>query len=184
MKKIFLSILLGITLTSCSMSLYETQDYGYSGTYTTVTTNYGMYYHQYYYGGIYCPVLYVNTTPYYFYRNCWHVVPYSNYRYITYHKHGMHLKHRPPHNYRRHESRPPQHYKPHNNHTQKYDKKLGGVSKQPSKPVPHSRPNVQSTRRPQNTNGSYRQGNTHSRNTQSRGSFSNTRGSRPNSNRR
>lgn len=160
MKKIFLSMLLGIALNSCSMSLYETQDYGYSGTYSTFTSNYGMYYHQYYYSGIYCPVLYVHTTPYYFYMNCWHVVPYSNYRYITYHKHGMYLKHRPPYNYRRDESRPPQRYRPYNNHTPKYDRQSGGVNRQHPNSV------------------------THSRNTHSRGSFGNTRGSRPNSNRR
>lgn len=115
MKKIILLIFLCVSLTSCSMSLYETQDYGYSGTYTTVTTNYGMYYHQYYHNGLYCPVIYIKNTPYYFYRNYWYIVPYSNYRYITYHKHGMRLKYRPPHNYRRYENKQHKYYKRHYN---------------------------------------------------------------------
>lgn len=124
MKKIILLILLYISLTSCSMSLYETQDYEYPKTHTIVTTNYGMYYHQYYYNGLYCPVIYIKNTPYYFYKNYWYIVPYSNYKHIIYNKRGTYLKHRPPYNYRKYENRQHKYYKHHyNNRKQNYDKK-------------------------------------------------------------
>jgi hypothetical protein len=177
MKKIIFVLLLCISFTSCGMTLYSST--GYNSTYTTEST-YGMYYHQYYYNGVYCPVLYVHTTPYYFYRDCWHVVPYVHYKHITYHRHGMRLRHHPPHGYRRHESRPPHTYNKHDNrHNPHY--RPGGVSTQPTKPKPHNKPNVQPAQRPTHSGMGYR-GN--GQQVRPHNSSRNTMGSRPNSNRR
>lgn len=67
MKPIIFSLLLLCSLGSCATPMYTTtevsveQSYGYSDDYIT-------YYYSYRFGGVYCPVLYINALPWYYYR--------------------------------------------------------------------------------------------------------------------
>lgn len=98
MKTLFISLLLMCSLSSCATPLYTTsevsveQSYGYSDDYIT-------YYYSYNFGGVICPVLYINALPWYYYRGVWYVVPQAHTRYITHYTVGHYhrISTRPPH---------------------------------------------------------------------------------------
>lgn len=156
MKRLFFILMMTLMMSSCVSS------YGF----TSASQNYDgyriEYSYEYYYNGIYCPVIYVSNIPYYYYRNVWYIVP--SYRYTH-----IHHRHRPV--YRHFYSKPPHkpnnHYHPNNRPQHRPN---GNVNQRPHNPhhKPAVRPNNGQHRpqgRPTHYNGNtHRSGHNHSRN--------------------
>lgn len=103
MKKILsvLLLVLCMTFTSC-----------YSTTTATTSIDGFEYYSEYYIGGNYYPVVYVNSIPHYYYINEWLVVPSMYYHLIRHHNRPIYYRHTivPPVGYH-HYGRPVYHHR-------------------------------------------------------------------------
>ena len=99
MKRVLITLCVLCLFCSCAIPSYTTA--------TTVTTTtqtsdiyddtYVTYHYEYFYNGIYTPVIYVGTTPWYYYRGVWNVIPSYRVKYIYYRSTPMiHRVHRMP----------------------------------------------------------------------------------------
>lgn len=115
-----------VVMSSCVSS------YGYNSTVEYQDGYQIEYSYEYYYNGIYCPVVYVSNVPYYYYRNIWYIVPSYRYTYIYHRPRTIHkyFYSRPPHKHNNnHQYKPnnrPQH-KPNNGNN-------GNVNHRPQNP--------------------------------------------------
>lgn len=123
MKRLFFVLMMTVLMSSCVSS------YGYNSTVEHQDGFQIEYSYEYYYNGMYCPVVYVSNVPYFYYRNVWYIVPTYRYTYIY---------HRPRPVYRYFYSRPHHkynhnhHYHPNNRPQHKHNN--GNVNQRPHKP--------------------------------------------------
>lgn len=114
-------------------------------TSTTVSTGSDIsYYDDYYYNGITYPVLYVNSSPYYYCGGRWTLIPHIHYRYIRHYHKPMYFRgsypqgyvHRPHTTYRPYRPHKPVYMpsntRPHGNYNQ-YHRKPSSTYSRPSR---------------------------------------------------
>lgn len=80
MKRILCLMTLFIFILSIgSCTTYTTVDYDDTPVYYYSDCVSVKYTHTYYYNGIICPVLYINSVPWFCYHNCWYTIPHMHY---------------------------------------------------------------------------------------------------------
>ncbi len=115
MKRVLITLCVLCFFCSCAIPSYTTVT---TTTQTTQTPNiyddtYITYHYEYFYNGIYTPVIYVGTTPWFYYRGVWNVIPSYRVKYIYYRNKPMrHRVHRLPHKpmYKPNNGVPPKHH--------------------------------------------------------------------------
>ena len=196
MKKLVFILMMCCTLNSCAVT---STGVSYSSEYSEqyYAGERIEYCYEYYYNGVYYPVIYVNSIPWFYYLNTWYTIPTNRYTYIRYFRtpryhfvnvrppvrHTPHRYH-PQYKHRNDNHRPavrpnnkPNNHKPNNPNVR--------PNNRPNSHKPNN-PNVRPNNRPTNHNSSVRPNNRRMNGGPSGGSRPSQRpgGHRNNSNRR
>ena len=114
MKKVVFLFCMLLSISSCAVPSYSTYT-NVSEVYDTPSNStYITYNYEYYYNGVYTPVIYVGSTPWFYYHGVWDIIPSVRVKYIRHRpipiKYRVHKM--PPRKPIHHHSKPSYKYKP------------------------------------------------------------------------